>query len=108
MHEVPFPLNLVMIEIKGKFVKEALEQHIIKYPAQVGSYPHVSKGSSAIRGRRQRLTTQKRHRGARRWVPLPRPPSGGAVAAVSERLASAARGLGRRPPRVPAALVHPV
>ena len=48
MDEVPFPLKLVMIRIKGKFVKEALEQHIIKYPAPVGSYPHVSKGLNVI------------------------------------------------------------
>lgn len=42
MHEVPFPLIIVMIEIKGKFIKEALEQHLASYPAPAGSYPHVS------------------------------------------------------------------
>merc|ERR1711879_459934 len=42
MDEVPFPLKLTMLKIKGKFIEEALEQHICKYPAPVGSYPHVS------------------------------------------------------------------
>ena len=43
LEELPFPLKTTMIEIEGRSIKNALEQHLIAYPNSSGSYPHLSK-----------------------------------------------------------------
>lgn len=48
MEEVPFPLQLAMMNIQGRYIKEALEQHLRKYPTPNGSYPHISGNLSVI------------------------------------------------------------
>ncbi|OWZ03160.1 Calcineurin-like phosphoesterase [Phytophthora megakarya] len=40
--EMPFPLKIVLIRIKAKHLRNALNQHLSKYPNPSGSFPHVS------------------------------------------------------------------
>lgn len=42
MEEFPFPLTITQLLIKGKYLLEAIEQHIAKSPAPLGSFPHFS------------------------------------------------------------------
>ncbi|RLN48860.1 hypothetical protein BBJ29_007124 [Phytophthora kernoviae] len=41
-HEMPFPRPGVVVRIKGSDLRDALLQHLKKYPQQSGSHPHVS------------------------------------------------------------------
>ncbi|KAL4166698.1 hypothetical protein KRP22_013951 [Phytophthora ramorum] len=41
-HEMPFPRPAVVVRIKGSDLRDALIQHLYKYPQQSGSHPHVS------------------------------------------------------------------
>ncbi|KAE9011736.1 hypothetical protein PR001_g15839 [Phytophthora rubi] len=41
-HEMPFPRPAVLVRIKGSDLRDALIQHLYKYPQQSGSHPHVS------------------------------------------------------------------
>ncbi|RLN78448.1 hypothetical protein BBJ28_00020537 [Nothophytophthora sp. Chile5] len=41
-HEMPFPRPAVTVRIKGRDLRDALLQHLRKYPQQSGSNPHVS------------------------------------------------------------------
>lgn len=42
LDELPFPLKTTMVELEGRSIKKALEQHLIPYPHSSGSYPHLS------------------------------------------------------------------
>ncbi|OQR89862.1 calcineurin-like phosphoesterase [Achlya hypogyna] len=42
MKEMPFPRPAVLLRIKVRDLKEALEQHLRVYPALSGAFPHVS------------------------------------------------------------------
>uniref|UniRef100_M4B7L0 5'-Nucleotidase C-terminal domain-containing protein n=2 Tax=Hyaloperonospora arabidopsidis (strain Emoy2) TaxID=559515 RepID=M4B7L0_HYAAE len=41
-HEMPFPRPAVLVRIKASDLRDALMQHLCKYPQQSGSHPHVS------------------------------------------------------------------
>ena len=41
-HEMPFPRPAVLVRIKASDLRDALIQHLYKYPQQSGSHPHVS------------------------------------------------------------------
>ncbi|CAI5728521.1 unnamed protein product [Hyaloperonospora brassicae] len=41
-HEMPFPRHAVLVRIKASDLRDALIQHLSKYPQQSGSHPHVS------------------------------------------------------------------
>ncbi|TDH67217.1 hypothetical protein CCR75_002446 [Bremia lactucae] len=41
-HEMPFPRPAVLVRIKASDLRDALLEHLSKYPQQSGSHPHVS------------------------------------------------------------------
>ncbi|CAH0484627.1 unnamed protein product [Peronospora farinosa] len=41
-HEMPFPRPAVLVRIQASDLRDALIQHLCKYPQQSGSHPHVS------------------------------------------------------------------
>ncbi|KAI9920353.1 hypothetical protein PsorP6_015905 [Peronosclerospora sorghi] len=41
-HEMPFPRPAVLVRMKGCDLRDALLEHLSKYPEQSGSHPHVS------------------------------------------------------------------
>ncbi|CAH0475163.1 unnamed protein product [Peronospora belbahrii] len=41
-HEMPFPRPAVLVRIKASDLRDALIEHLNKYPQQSGSHPHVS------------------------------------------------------------------
>lgn len=40
--EMPFPRPGVLIRIRARFLRDAIGQHLSKYPQMSGSHPHVS------------------------------------------------------------------
>ncbi|GLE09491.1 hypothetical protein PINS_up021219 [Pythium insidiosum] len=41
-HEMPFPRPAVLVRLKARYFRDAILQHLSKYPQLSGSYPHVS------------------------------------------------------------------
>ncbi|RLN13941.1 hypothetical protein BBJ28_00022496 [Nothophytophthora sp. Chile5] len=41
-HEMPFPRPAVVVRIKARDLRDALLQHVRKYPQETGAHPHVS------------------------------------------------------------------
>lgn len=39
-HELPFPKVCLLCRIRGKYIRQALTQHLMNYPTPAGSYPH--------------------------------------------------------------------
>lgn len=44
LQELPFPRECVQLKLKGRFVRQALEQQLQYMPAASGAFPHVSSG----------------------------------------------------------------
>lgn len=42
--ELPFPMECVLIRLKGEDLKQAIEQQLRRAPRPVGSFPHPSEG----------------------------------------------------------------